>query len=337
MKAAQIDALGEVPHLANVPEPEPEEGRPVARVRAAAVKNIERMLAAGTHYGSSGMPMPARLGLDAVVELHGGRLAYAGATPPEGTMAERVSVDPTQIVELPPGFDVSTAAALPNAAVSAWFALEYAGALRSDQKVLILGATGITGGLAVQLARHRFGAASVVAAGRDEHRLQALRELGADATLRISEAGVRGSSNGSRAETAFSETVRSSHTERPFDLVLDFLWGPPAEQVLHAFENSELDAAFHRTRYVQIGEMAGPTLELPASVLRSAGVELVGQGAGSVPPEAFARIHSEIIPQVLRDAADGALAIDTVDYPLADVESAWRSAQPSGVRAVLVP
>lgn len=327
MKAALIDTLGETPHLADVPEPEAAEQRQVVRVRAAALKNIERMLAAGNHYGSAGLTLPARVGLDAVVEFDDGRLAYAGATPPEGTMAEQISVDPAQTVDLPSGLDPSMAAALPNAAISAWFALEFAGAIQPGQKVLILGATGITGGLAVQLARHRFGADSVVAAGRNEHRLRDVQALGADETLRIGEAEDR----------AFSDAVRSSHAERPFDLVLDFLWGAPAEQVLRSFENTELNAAFHRTRYVQIGETAGPTVELSASVLRSAGVELVGQGAGSVPHEAFARLYTEIIPQVLRDAADGILTINTVDYPLADVAAAWQDAQPSGVRAVLVP
>ena len=151
MKAAVIDELGQVPRLREVPDPEVPEGRVLARVRAVAVKNIERMLAAGTHYGSKGLTMPAQLGVDAVAELPDGRRVYTGAAPPAGTLAEYLPVDPRRALEIPAGVTDAEAAALPNAALSAWFALEYGGQIRPGQSVLILGATGVTGGLAVQL------------------------------------------------------------------------------------------------------------------------------------------------------------------------------------------
>ncbi|CAM3609310.1 zinc-binding alcohol dehydrogenase family protein [Occultella aeris] len=325
MRAAVIEATGQVPQCREVAEPELPDGWAMARVRAAAIKNIERMLVAGTHYGSGRMAFPAQVGLDAVADLPDGRRVYAGATPPAGAMAEYLAVDPSRAFEIPAGVTDAAAAAMPNAAVSAWLALEYAGQIRPGQSVLVLGGTGVTGALAVQLAKHRFGAGHVVAVGRDEARLQRLRVLGADAVIRLE----------GRQELAAA--VRAVHAEHPLDLILDYLWGAPAETTLRALANDALTAGFHRTRFVQIGESAGPTLELPAAVLRSAGVELVGQGAGSVPREAFARVGTEIVPVLFGMLAAGTLAIETLTRPLREVNIAWTEQVGSGVRSVLVP
>src|SRR5699024_3948448 len=326
MRAAVVEEFGQTPHLVEVDKPAPENGKQVARVRAAALKNIERMLASGEHYGAAHMKMPMTVGLDAVVELDGD-LVYTGATPPEGAVAEFMSIDPDQVVRLPVADDPATAAALPNAAVSAWFALEYAGRIEPGQNVLILGATGVTGSLAVQLAKHWFQAGNVIACGRSDESLAKLRERGADDTVRI----------GDEVGEDFQQQIRELHDARPIDLVLDYLWGPPAEHALRALANEELTAEFHRTRFVQVGEMAGANIELPASVFRSAGVELVGQGAGSVPKEAFATIYTDVFPGIFDQLSRGLLTIDTVTRPLTQVSEAWHEALPSGVRLVFEP
>lgn len=327
MKAVVVERLGQAPGCAEVEEPVPTGRLVVAEVRAAAVKNIERALAAGSHYGSGRLELPAVVGLDAVVVLPDGRRVYAGAAPPGGAMAERMLVDPGQVVALPEELDDLSAAALPNAGLSAWFALEYAGRIRPGQSVLVLGGTGVTGTLAVQLAKQRFGASRVVVAGRNAERLDRLRELGADATIRVA-----GTPDG-KIETE----VRRLHAERPFDLVLDYLWGEPAEQTLRALANNDLNAEFHRTRYVQVGEMAGATIELPAGVLRSAGIELLGQGGGSVPREAFGRVLTETLPTLFAMLADGSITVDTRAFPLSGVAEAWTAPIPSGTRVVLTP
>ena len=324
MKAAVVERLGTAPVCGEVDEPAAGDGMVVAEVRAAAVKNFERALVAGTHYASGRLTLPAAVGVDAVVTLPDGRRVYTGTTPPAGAMAERMPVNPDLTVEIPDGVDDATAAALPNAAVSAWFALEYAGAIRPGQTVLVLGATGVTGSLAVQLAKQRFGAERVVAAGRDVGRLERLRALGADETIRLGDSG------------SVEDEVRRRHAEHPFDLVLDYLWGPPAEGTLRALAGDDMAAQFHRTRYVQIGEMAGPDITLPAGVLRSAGVQLLGQGAGSVPRESFARVVPEILPALFKLLAEGNLAVDTVTRRLSDVTDAWTAPTPSGVRMVLL-
>src|SRR5699024_9573459 len=305
MKAVVIDQLGGVPELREVPDPVAPEDGAVAEVRAAAIQNIDRMLVAGSHYGSAELQLPAQVGLDAVVQLADGRRVYAGATPPAGAMAEYLAVRPQMVAEVPDGVPDAVAAALPNAAVSAWFSLEHAAGVQPGASVLVLGATGVTGALAVQLAKHQFGAGQVTAVGRDEARLRSLADQGADRVIRIG-----------TDVSGLGEAVRAVHTDRPIDVVLDYVWGPPAEQVLGALGNEELAAGFHRTRYVQIGEGAGATIELPAAVLRSAGVELVGQGAGSVPKEAFARVLPEILPALFDLLDRGVLGVQTVERPL---------------------
>lgn len=326
MKAAVIDQLGQVPLCREVPDPEPGEGQQVVRVRAAAIKNIERMLVAGTHYASTQLSLPAQIGVDAVAESADGRRVYTGAIPPGGGMAERMLIDPSMTVPVPDGVDDAAAAALPNTGVSAWLSLEYAGRLEKDRSVLILGATGVTGALATQLAKHKFAAGHVVAVGRDHERLDTLTGLGADETISIADGTDR-----------LEQAIRRAHAEHRFDLVLDYLWGGPAEQVLRALGGHELTATYHRTKFVQIGEMAGPELELPASVLRSAGVELIGQGAGSMPPEAFSRVPTEILPELFDMLTHRTITVDTATHPLEDVERVWGRPVPSGTRAVLIP
>ena len=119
--------------------------------------------------------------------------------------------------------------------------------------------------------------------------------------------------------------------------MLDYLWGEPAEQVLDALTNTGLHAGYHSTRYVQIGAMAGPTIELPAAALRSAGIEMVGVGIGSVPPQAHARASTELLPTLFAMVADGSLQLTADVHPLADVERLWTAKEPSGTRVVLVP
>lgn len=302
----------------------------VAQVRASAIKNIERALTSGTHYASARIPLPARVGVDAVVTLPVGRRVYTGMPPPGGAMAERIAVDPRTVVEVPHGLDDAAAAALPNPGVSAWLALEHAGRIQPGQCVLVLGGTGVTGGLAAQLARHRFDAGRVVVAGRNPDRLRRLHELGcADATIHIGD-------NGGGA-AALPHAVARMHAERPFDLILDYLWGVPAEQTLHALAGDDLAAEAHRIRYVQVGEMAGSGIELRAAVLRSAGIELVGQGGGSLPREALAKVGSEILPALFTMLADHTIGIETIIRPLSQVTAAWAEPVPSGARVVLTP
>jgi NADPH:quinone reductase-like Zn-dependent oxidoreductase len=324
MKAAVVNDWGQTPIYADHPEPQARDGVVVAAVEASALTNLSRGLVSGKHYASKDIQLPAIPGVDGVIRFEDGRRAYTGALPPYGLMAERTLVDPNAALELPEGIDSVTAAAIPNPGMSAWMSLEYAAAVGAGDHVLVLGATGVTGSMAVQLAKSVFGAGRVVAAGRDTTRLQWLRDAGADdaITLGSEDLGAR---------------VAAQHAERPFDAVLDYLWGEPAEQVLAALGTSQLAASYHATRFVQIGSMAGLTMNLPAGILRSAGITMSGIGLGSVPPEVMAKARTEALPRLFAMVATGDLQLRTQARPLADVEQVWTAAEPSGTRVVLTP
>ncbi len=323
MRAAVVRSLGHVPSYTDFPDPQPGEGTVVASVRAASLKNLDRGLVSGKHYGSAALALPSIAGVDGVAQLDDGRLVYTGAVSPYGIMAERALIDPRGAVAVPAGVDPVLAAAVPNPGLSAWFSLEYAARIQPGQTVLVLGATGVTGSVAVQLAKAKFGAGHVLAVGRDRTRLDWLYSVGADETIPLM--------------GDFPNLLAAAHRSHPIDVVLDYLWGEPAESVLDALTNTGLHAGYQATRYVQIGAMAGPTIQLPAAALRSAGIEMVGVGIGSVPPEAHARANTELLPTLFDMVAGGNLHITTDTQPLAAVEQLWTAAEPSGTRVVLVP
>jgi len=224
-------------------------------------------------------------------------------------------------VPVPDGIDDNTAAALPNPALSSWLSLVWRARLKPGETVLILGATGVAGKLAIQIARH-LGAGRVVGAGRNKQILEALPDLGADGTIALDQAD-------SELTAAF---IREAGHKR-FDIVLDFLWGHPTEVLLHALTGHDLTVENTALRLIEIGEMAGPTISLPAAALRSSGIEIYGSGGGSVPHAAI----FETFPLLWALAASGKLRIDTEPVRLAEIENAWRRSDLHGRRLVIVP
>lgn len=324
MKAALVTEWGRNPAYTDVPEPQPRDSAEVATVEASALTNLTRALVSGKHYASKEIQLPAIPGVDGVARLSDGRRIYTGALGYSGMMAERALVDPHGGVDVPEHVDSVTAAALPNPGISAWTALFHAAAVKPGDHVLVLGATGVTGSMAVQLADAMFGAEKVVAVGRNTERLEWLRSAGAHDTIAL-------------GEQDFGVKVAEMHAERPFDAVLDYLWGDPAAQLLTALAGSHPAAHYHPTRFVQIGSMAGPTLPLDAGVLRGTGITLCGVGIGSVPPEVLGRARTEALPRLFAMVADGQLELRTQPRALADVAQVWTGGEPSGTRVVLTP
>jgi NADPH:quinone reductase-like Zn-dependent oxidoreductase len=324
MKAAVVETWGQTPVYADFTDPSPREGAVVITVEASALTNLTRGLMSGNHYASKEIHLPAVAGVDGVGRLPDGRLVYTGALAPFGMMAERALINPDGATPLPENIDPVTAAAIPNPGLSAWMSLDYSAAVKPGAHVLVLGATGVTGSVAVQLAKSVFGAQRVVVAGRNPQRLQWLRSVGADDVIRLGEDDLAG-------------RIAAAHAEQPFDAVLDYLWGEPAEEVLAALASSHPAAHYHATRFVQIGAMAGPTMNLPAGILRGNGISLVGMGIGSVPFDVLGRARNEALPQLLAMVAAGELHIETKQRPLAEVADAWSSPEPSGTRVVLTP
>ena len=323
MKAAVIHQTGEIPQYEEIADPIIKAGQQRGLVKAASIKNLDKSLAKGSHYDKSYRQFPAIVGVDGVVILEDGTRVYTGSVPPYGMMAEKTAVSPGYTVPVPDGLDDITAAALPNPAASAWMALAWRGQFKPGDNVLILGATGITGKLAIQIARH-LGAGKIIAAGRNESKLEELKVMGADEVISLSQ-----------PEDDIKAAFKSANKETPFDIVLDYLWGRPAELLLDALTGHDLRAEGKVTRYIHIGEMAGSTIQLPGAVLRSTGLELYGSGGGSISKEAMVSLFTEIVPTIFRLAAEGKLIIDTEVVPLSGIAEAWQRAGSDGKRIVV--
>jgi NADPH:quinone reductase-like Zn-dependent oxidoreductase len=213
-------------------------------------------------------------------------------------------------VQLPAGVDVVQVAAAMNPAMSSWVALRRRVPLTPGQSVLVLGATGNAGTMAVRVAR-RLGAGRVVGAGRDTARLAA---LDADATV------------------ALGDDDALAAAAADVDVVVDYVWGEPAQRAMTTLLTARADRS-RALDWVQIGSMAGPTIELPSTLLRSANFRLLGNGQGAVSP----RGYLAELPSLVAEIGAGTIAVEAVTAPLADVEAVWTRPERPGVRTVLVP
>jgi len=321
MKAAVLHTLGKSPRFEDFPEPQAGENEVIAQVKAASLKNIDKAMASGSHYGSH-RELPVICGVDGVAVLDDGtRVFCGGCRPPYGMMAEQTVVSRAWCLPVPDGVDDDTAAALPNPALSAWLPLVWRAQLKPGETVLILGATGVAGKLAIQIAKH-LGAGRVVAAGRNAPILETLPDLGADATIALDQADPE-------LTTAFSREARRQR----FDIVLDYVWGHPTEVLLDALTGHDVMAESDTLRLIEIGDMAGPTISLSAAALRSSGIEIYGSGGGSIPHTAI----FEAFPKIWALAARDELRIDTEPVPLAEIENAWQRNDLQGRRLVIIP
>jgi NADPH2:quinone reductase len=322
VKAAVSEEIGKAPKWEEFEEPEAGEGEALVRVLAASLKPVDKQLAAGTHFASPReADLPAICGTDGVGEFEDGtRVFFGGCRKPFGAMAELTVVPKAFCFPLPAGIDNDTAAALPNPGVSAWVSLTHRAKLARGETVLVLGATGVTGQLAVQIAK-LLGAARVVGVGRNERVLARLGELGADATIQMDQAA-----------EALKESYLSQMGDAGVDVILDYLWGEPTEALLAAITKSDFAVAGKETRLVQVGESAGATIKLPAAVLRSTAVTILG--TAGIPPR---EVLFDAMKQVLERGAMGELRIETERVALAEIASVWKHAGQAGRRTVVVP
>lgn len=320
MYAAVLHTLGTAPRYEEFPEPviNDDAAEAIVQVNAASLKPVDRQLASGSHYASR-RELPCVCGSDGVGHLDDGQRVFFGRPrPPHGSMSQRTVVPRALTFPVPKNVNDETAAALPNPGVSAWLSLAYRGKLVQGENVLILGATGMTGKLAVKIAK-LLGAARVVAAGRNQEALDSLRHLGAEATISLA-----------LPETELSEAFLREAGQSGFQVVIDYVWGRPAEAFLAAITRKEFAAIKSETRFVQVGESAAPTISLPAAVLRSTALTILG--TAGIPPREVLR---DAFRQVMAHAAKGELHIDTERVPLADIEKAWPRDH-SGRRMVII-
>lgn len=308
MKAAIVHDFQQAPRYGDIDAPMPQAGEVLVRVRAAALSQLVRLQAAGRHY-SAGKTLPLAPGSDGVGVLEDGRRVYfAFPRPPVGAMAQQVAVRADWCTPIPEGLDEVTAAALGNPGMSSWAALEARAGFQRGENVLVNGAAGASGRLAIRIARF-LGAGRIVATARDPAVEPQLRALGADAFIALNQ-----------PPDALAEAFRAEMRGPGVDVVLDYLWGPPAEAIFVAATSSHAPGvAARRLRFVNIGGMAGLSLPITAAWLRSSGLELTGSGIGSTSNAELVRITG----QMLHSAAAAKLSIDTLAVPLAEVEEAW--------------
>lgn len=320
MNAAVVEAYDRPPRYTTFADPVPSEKELVVEVTAAALHRIVRALANGTHYSSTGQ-LPFVPGVDGVGRLPDGRRVYFGRTNDlYGTFAERSVTQSWLTLPLPDSVDDVTVAAMMNPGMSSWAALTARAKFAAGESVLILGATGVSGHLAVQIARH-LGATRVIAAGRNPEALAKAAELGADATISLEQ----------DHDTLVAD-FRKHLSESKIDVVLDYLWGPPAEALLSAIEPKGPGHTSHRIRYIQIGNSAAPTITLAAATLRSTPMELLGSGFGSASFEEIMKAVGEF----LHAATKSKFFIPTKSVLLRDIESAWNVPE-KGSRFVFQP
>jgi NADPH:quinone reductase-like Zn-dependent oxidoreductase len=313
MYAAVVTTFDAPPSYQEFPAPIPDGADQVlVDVVASGLHRRVRSQADGSHYTSTGA-LPLVPGVDGVGRLPDGTLRYfALRDTTSGAMAEQTVIDLRQSFELPSGADPVQVAAAMNPAMSSWVALQRRIDFRPGQAVLVLGATGNSGQMAVQVAK-QLGAGRVIAAGRNPERLADLRDLGADAVVTL------------------GDSAKLGAAAADVDVVIDYLWGPATADAMVAI-------ATHRSNdhqplsWIEIGAVAGASAEIPSAALRALPLQIVGSGQGSVSTR---DILAEL-PAIAEAIISGALRIDARPIPLRDVASAWRDIG-SADRIVLTP
>jgi NADPH:quinone reductase-like Zn-dependent oxidoreductase len=319
MKAAVIYQRGEMPQCVDLPEPiVHSDDQLLISVNAAAIKHFDKSRASGQHYSATKDPRTAEvIGGDGVGILKDGTRVFALGS---GMMAEKAVIEKDRMVRLPKGIDDSTAAALPNAIAGSAMALLFRAGMKPGETVLINGATGFTGKVAIQVARH-YGAKKIIATGRNEQSLEALKSLGADEMILTTD------------DNQFSAAIQKTNKDTPIDIVIDYLWGHTAGLILEALKGK--GSFTHTVRFVSIGAVTGDKIQLSSEILRSTDLQLSGSGLGSWTKDDMRKLFGEIIPEMFQLAADNKLKIETVNVPLKDIEKLWNMYVPNGKRLVV--
>jgi NADPH2:quinone reductase len=251
------------------------------------------------------------VGTDGVGRLGDGtRVYFDESVPPYGSMAERTLVPRDALLPVADGVADEVAAALGNTGLAGWLAVAWRAGLQPGETVLVLGATGAVGSVAVQAAK-LLGAGRVIAADLPDDRLH---RLGADAVVEID------------GQDDLTERI-SDAAEGAVDVTIDVLWGPPALAAMHA--------AARFARHVEVGNMSAPELALPAPLIRSASIDVRGFSVAHPPLE----LKRDAYLRLTQHAADGDIAIDVDPRPLDEVAEAWERQRQGagGPKMVLVP
>jgi NADPH2:quinone reductase len=312
VKAALIRAVGTPPEVGVAPEPTGD----AIDVLAAPINPIDLAVSRGVL--ASGHPqLPYVPGCEAVGRAADGRIVWLfggslGRTA-DGAIAERAGVGDSFVIDVPDGANPALAAGLGIAGLAGWLPFAWRAPLAGGEDVLVLGATGSVGLVAVQTAK-LLGAGRVVAAGRSAAGLQRAADLGADATLQLDEAD--------DLVTAFKKAFGGTGPTYVFDP----LWGEPgAAAVLAAAPGATI---------VNLGQSAGPTAELASEAVRFKSLTIYGMTVYAVPRDVLAEEYRRLVEH----ASAGTLRLDIEELPLDSVGDAWRrQAEGAAAKLVLLP
>lgn len=323
MRAAVLHVPGETPEFTEHPDPRPEPGTTVVRVTAAPLVPLDLLCASGTSYfGRPATPyVPGVQGVG-VVES-GGNLppgsrvwfvTAAGMGPGDGSLAERCAVPADDLVPVSAQVPDAALAALGLSAVAAWMSLTWRGGMRPGEHVLVLGAGGAVGQVAVGAAR-LLGAGRVVAVARSEQGRERARAAGADEVVALE-------GDTDALEARFREALRGR-----LDVVVDPVFGVAATAASRVLSAGG--------RLVNLGGASGDSAAFSSAVLRAKSAAVLGYTNNALSPVQ----RRDALTEIARHAAAGDLAVAQEQVPLAKVAAAWRrqaTGEP-GVRLVLTP
>ncbi|HVC22591.1 MAG TPA: zinc-binding alcohol dehydrogenase family protein [Candidatus Dormibacteraeota bacterium] len=320
MGAAVVARLGSAPSFQEIQRPTPKADQVLIRVAAAGLNPIDLRIASGTFYGGApDVPyVPGSEGVGVVVDgspdLRGERVRFETVRGGSGALAEWTVAAPQSCLPLPSKLDTATAAGLGVAGIAAWICLVDKVQLKAGESVLILGATGAVGQMAVQIAK-LLGAGRIVAAGRDPGALARTLDLGADAVVTIAEQS---------PETVQQELLDAAGG--PLNVIFDPVWGHPLEEAIGATAPS--------ARVIHLGESAGSEATLSSAIVRGRQLTIIGHASPQTPWEMRARAFSEVADH----AAAGRIHLSLEEIPLSEVSSAWhRQAASPHTKLVLIP
>jgi NADPH:quinone reductase-like Zn-dependent oxidoreductase len=307
MNAIVVEAFDKMPVYAQFTEPDAGEGEVKVAVSATTLSPLVRLVAEGKHYSGS-KQLPFVPGMDGVGRLpNGSRVYFLFPRNPFGSMAEFCVVHSKWCVVVPDGIEDVIAAAISNSGSSSWIALTHRAKLQAGQTVLINGATGSAGRLAVRIAKH-LGAAKVIATGRNPLKLEALKDEGADVTILLEQA----------------DELLAADYEREFqqgvDIVLDYLGGNRAEQIINAATRGKgSKSGESRIKFVQIGGVTGKSITVDTNHLRSSGLEIIGSGLGAFSVDTAIRCAGDLMSAI----GPASLSLPMRQFTLADIQEAW--------------
>jgi NADPH2:quinone reductase len=320
MGAAVVDRLGSAPSFREIDRPTAGPDQVLIQVGAAGLNPLDLRIASGTFYGGApAVPyIPGSEGVGVVVggssPLQGERVRFETARGASGALAQWAVAEARTCLTLPKELPTATAAGLGVAGIAAWIALVDKVQLKAGESVLILGATGTVGQLAVQIAR-LLGAGRIVAAGRDPGALAKTLDLGADAVVTIAE---------QTRDLLQQEFVDAAGG--PVNVVFDPVWGHPLEAAAGATAPS--------ARIIHLGESAGSEATLSSAVVRGRQLTIIGHTSPQTPWDIRARAFGEVADHT----AAGRIRLDVEEMPLSAIASAWQlQATSPHAKLVLIP